>query len=143
MSPRGHALLELLVVLALVAIVSAVVVPSLRYAMDRRAVELEVEALLHAHAEARLTAVTSQRTALLTIAPDSIVLRTARDGDTVLVWRRPGPASQGIVVGGAAHLFRFIPYGYSTGVSNATYVLSRGAATRRVIIARYGRVRVQ
>lgn len=143
MSRRGQTFLELLVVIALVAIASAVVVPSLRYAMDRRAVELEVETLLHAHAEARLTAVTTQRIALLTIAPDSVVLRTARDGDTVVVWRRPGPASQGITVGGTAHLFRFIPYGYTTGASNATFILTRGAATRRVIIARYGRIRVQ
>ena len=143
MSPRGHALIELLVVILLVAIASAVVVPSLRYAMDRRAVELEVQGLLRAHAEARMTAITTQRTALLTIAADSIVLRTARDGDTLLVWRRPGPATVGITMAGAAHLFRFIPYGYSTGASNATYTLTRGAATRRVIIARYGRVRVQ
>lgn len=140
---RGTTSLELLVVIALVALITAFVVPSLRYAMDRRAVESEVQALIRAHTEARLAAITSQRTALLTIAADSVVLRTARDGDTLLVWRRPGPSTLGITVSGASHLFRFIPYGYSIGASNTSYTLTRGAARRKLVIARYGRVRVE
>ena len=140
---RGTTLPELLVVIALVAISTALGVPSLRYAMDRRAVENETQALIQAHTEARLAAITSQRTALLTIAADSIVLRTARNGDTLVVWRRPGPAAYGVTVAGASHLFRFIPYGYSIGASNTTYTLTRGSAKRKVIIARYGRVRVE
>lgn len=140
---RGTTLPELLVVLALVAMIAALAVPSLRYAMDRRSVENAAQEVIRAHTEARLTAFTTQRTALLVIAADSMVLRTARAGDTVVVWRRAGPAAYGVTVAGAAHLFQFIPYGYSIGASNTTYTLTRGAAQRKVIIARYGRVRVQ
>lgn len=143
MQTRGTTSLELLTVLVLAAIVAALCVPSLRYAMDRLAVGNAAQEVARAHTEARLTAFTTQRTALLMIAPDSIVLRTARDGDTLLVWHRPGPASNGVAVTGGPHLFRFLPYGYSTGASNTTYVLSRGGARRQVIIARYGRVRIQ
>jgi len=143
MSSRGSSLPELIVVIALVAIASALVVPSLRYAMDRRSVENATQAFIQAHAEARLVAIESQRTALLTLSADSMVLRTARGGDTLVVWRRPGPASFGVTVTGPAHLFRFIPYGYSIGASNTSYTLTRGAARRKVIIARYGRVRVE
>jgi Tfp pilus assembly protein FimT len=143
MRTRGISSLELLTVLVIAAIVTALSVPTLRYAMDHLAVGNAAQEVVRAHTEARLTAFTMQRTALLVIAPDSIVLRTARDGDTLLVWRRPGPASNGVAMTGAPHLFRFLPYGYSTGASNTTYVLSRGSARRQVIIARYGRVRIQ
>ena len=143
MRTRGTSTVELLVVLALVALVAGLVIPTLRYAMDQLAVGNAAQELLRAHREARSTAATSHRVALLTIAADSIVLRTAQGGDTTLVWRHPGPATQGITMTGPAHLFRFIPYGYSIGASNATYTLSRGSARRKVIIARYGRVRIQ
>ena len=140
---RGTTLLELLVVLALVAMAAALGVPSLRYAMDRRSVENATQEVIRAHTEARLAAFTTQRTALLTISADSMILRTTRAGDTLVVWRRAGPTAYGVTVTGAAHLFQFIPYGYSIGASNTTYTLSRGAAKRKVIIARYGRVRVE
>lgn len=143
MRTRGHSTVELLVVLALVGLVAGFVVPTLRYAMDQLAVGNAAQELVRAHTEARSTAATSHRVALLTIAADSIVLRTAQGGDTSLVWRHPGPATEGITMTGAAHLFRFIPYGYSIGTSNTTYTLRRGAAQRKVIIARYGRVRIQ
>jgi Tfp pilus assembly protein FimT len=143
MPTRGSSLPELTVVVALVAISAALGVPSLRYAMDRRTVENATQALIQAHTEARLVAIESQRTALLTLAADSMVLRTARDGDTLVVWRRAGPSAYGVTVTGTSHIFRFIPYGYSIGASNTTYILTRGAAVRKVIIARYGRVRVQ
>ena len=140
---RVTTLLELLVVIALVAMAAALGVPSLRHAMDRRCVENATQEVIRAHTEARLVAFTTQRTALLTIAADSMILRTTRAGDTLVVWRRAGPAAYGVTVAGAAHLFQFIPYGYSIGASNTTYTLTRGAAKRKVIIARYGRVRVE
>ncbi|HET7040550.1 MAG TPA: hypothetical protein VFI13_00965 [Gemmatimonadales bacterium] len=143
MHRHGTTSVELLVVLALAAILATLGVPSLRYAMDRRAVEGATQLLVEAHREARSFAVTSQRVALLTLGPDSLILRAARDGDTVVVWRRAGPRAFGVAVSGPVHLFRFIPYGYTIGASNASYVVSRGAATRRVVIARYGLVRVR
>jgi hypothetical protein len=36
----------------------------------------------------------------------------------------------------------FLPSGLAQGVANVTHVLSRGAAQRRVVVSRLGRVRV-
>lgn len=143
MSRRGHVLPELLTVCLLTAVVSGIAYPALKHAMDRRAVERAAQVLIEAHREARDAAVTQGRIALLRLAPDSLELRVVRGRDTTLLWRRPGPAAWGVAVTGRAHTVRFIPYGYSIGASNASYTVTRGVATRRVVISRLGRVRVE
>lgn len=144
MRRRGYSLPELLVVLALTALITAVGVPALTYAIDRRLVESAAQQVINAHREARWAAATTQQLALLSLTPDSIVLRLTHGGrDTTLVWRRPGPAFFDVEVIGNPRLIRFVPAGYSIGVSNTSYTISRGAARRKVIIARLGRVRVE
>ena len=143
MDRHGTTSIELLTVVALVALCAALGIPSLRYAMDRRMVDNAAQELVRAHREARMVSVTSSRLALLTLSGDSLVLRAVEGSDTTLLWRRPGPRALGVEVEGPAHLFRFIPLGYTIGASNASYTLHRGAAQRRVIIARYGRVQVR
>ena len=143
MRRRGHSLPELTVVLALAALISALGVPSVLHVSDRGRVEAAARQLVLAHREARLAAVTSGRTALLRLGGDSIELRLARGGDTTLAWSRPGPRQFGVTVAGNDRTMRFIPVGYTIGVSNASYTLTRGAARRKVVISRMGRVRVE
>lgn len=143
MRKRGFSLPELTVVVALTAIATALGVPSLMYALDRRVVEEAARQVINAHREARMLAVTSQRTALLRLAADTIELRTVRGSDTTLIWRRPGPRAFGVEVVGNPRMLRFIPYGYTIGGSNTSYTISKGAARRKVIISRLGRVRVE
>ena len=143
MTRRGFSLPELLTICALTALVSGVAVPALTHAMDRRAVEEAARIIILAHREGRYTAVAIHRQTLLRLAPDTIELRSVEGRDTTLLWRRPGPRSLGVTVTGNAHTVRFIPYGYSIGASNTSYTLSRGAARRRVVISRLGRVRVE
>jgi Tfp pilus assembly protein FimT len=140
---RGHSLPELLVVIALTALATALGVPAITHAMDRRLVEAAARQIIDAHREARMIAVASQRTALLRLAADTIELHTTDRGDTTFVWRRPGPRSFGVEVVGNPRLIRFIPYGYSIGGSNTSYEIRKGAAHRKVVIARLGRVRVE
>ena len=140
---RGHSLPELLVVIALTALASALGVPAITHAMDRRLVEAAAGQLIAAHREARMIAVATQRTALLRLSADTLELRTTDRGDTTLVWRRPGPRSFGVEVIGNPRIIRFIPYGYSIGGSNTSYTISKGAARRKVVIARLGRLRVE
>jgi Tfp pilus assembly protein FimT len=140
----GHSLPELTVVAALAALIAALGVPSMLHVSDRARVEAAARQLVHAHREARLLATTSRRTALLRLSADSIELRLTRGGpDTTLVWQHPGPRQFDVTVIGNARTMRFIPTGYTIGVSNASYTLSRGAAKRRVVISRLGRVRVE
>jgi hypothetical protein len=47
-----------------------------------------------------------------------------------------------VALRGPARPLAFAPTGWTAGVANATYHLARGAATRDVIISRYGRVRI-
>jgi prepilin-type N-terminal cleavage/methylation domain-containing protein len=144
MRSHGFSLPELTVVIALSALVAAVAVPSVQHALDRRLVESAAQQLVAAHREARLLAATSRRVALLRLAADSIELRlTDRGGDTTLAWRRPGPAFLGVTVAGSPRTVRFIPSGYSIGGSNTSYTITRGAARRKVIISRLGRIRVE
>ena len=144
MRRAGFSLPELLVILLLTALVVAVGVPSLTYAIDRRLVESAAQQIVNAHREARWAASAAQQLALLQLAPDSIELRLTNGGrDTTLVWRRPGPRFFDVTVTGNPRLIRFVPAGYSIGVSNTSYTITRGAATRKVIISRLGRVRVE
>jgi Tfp pilus assembly protein FimT len=144
MDRRGFSLPELVVIAALVALITATGVPALLYVVDRRLVDAAAQQLVLAHREARLTAVTTRRTALLRLGADSLELRLTRGGpDTTLAWRRPGPRQYGVAVLGNPRTARFIPTGYTIGVSNASYTLTRGAARRKVVISRLGRVRVE
>lgn len=143
MTRRGFSLPELLTICALTALVSGVAVPALKHAMDRRAVEEAARIIILAHREGRTAAIAIHRQTLLRLAADTIELRAFEGRDTTLLWRRPGPRSLGVTVTGNAHTVRFIPYGYSIGASNTSYVLTKGAARRRVVISRLGRVRVE
>jgi Tfp pilus assembly protein FimT len=143
--PRdGHSLPELVVVLVLAALISALGVPAVLHVSDRGRVEAAARQLVLAHREARLLATTVRRTALLRLSADSIELRLTSGGpDTALVWQRPGPRHFDVTVAGNPRTMRFIPTGYTIGGSNASYTLTRGAAKRRVVISRLGRVRVE
>ena len=143
MSRHGFSLPELAVVVFLTALATGVGVPALIHALDRRVVEAAATQIINAHREARLVAVATQRTALLRLAADTLELRTAQGSDTTLVWRRPGPRAFGVEVIGNPRVLRFIPYGYTIGGSNTSYTISKGAARRKVIISRLGRVRVE
>lgn len=140
---RGSSLPELVVVVALTALASGLGVPALLHALDRRLVEAAARQLVDVHREARLVSVQTQRLALLRLTADTLELRTARGSDTTLVWRRPGPRAFGVEVVGNPRVLRFIPYGYTIGGSNTSYAISKGAARRKVIISRLGRVRVE
>jgi Tfp pilus assembly protein FimT len=139
----GTSLPELLVVIALAGLVGAIAVPSVRHAMDRRAVELAVQQVTGAHLEARLLTIRTREPVLLLLSADSMVLRTAFAGETTLVWRKPGPRNFGVAVTGNARTLRFIPTGYTIGGSNISYTISKGNARRRVVISRLGRVRTE
>ncbi|MGB7211937.1 MAG: prepilin-type N-terminal cleavage/methylation domain-containing protein [Gemmatimonadales bacterium] len=138
----GFTLPELVVAIALVAILTGITVPALVTATDRSAIRMGLAQLRGAHEEARLAAVLADRTAVLTVTRDSLTLRTILGADTVVNWKRVGPAGWGVELIGAGRSFRFSPLGYSIGVSNATLRLKKGSASGSLTISRLGRVRV-
>lgn len=138
----GFALIEVVIALALVAILTSLVAPSLTAAADRGAIRMGLAQLSGAHREARLAAMLENRVALLSIDSTSITLRTVAGIDTALRWRRNGPTAWGVHLIGPRRSFTFAPSGYSIGVSNGTLRIERGSAGGALIISRLGRVRV-
>ena len=57
-------------------------------------------------------------------------------------WRTPGPAAEAGHTDGTEPRIAFSPVGISIGLSNASFPLSRGGASRTVVVSRLGRVRI-
>jgi prepilin-type N-terminal cleavage/methylation domain-containing protein len=142
---RGVTLFELLVAIALIGLLAGIVTPRAALLADRIAVEHEAGRLLVAHRTAWLFARTHHRLALLRVTPDSLAVRivsSAGAPDTALVWIGPGPGRAGVQLTSAPHTTVLAPDGVAMGLANHTHVLTRGGATRRVVVSRLGRVRV-
>jgi len=143
---RGVALVELVLVLVILGIVAGIVVPGSAALTDRLAVEHQAARLLAAYRSAWVAARMQQRLALLWISADTLAIRTVQSAgspDTVLAWLAPGPSSAGVSLTSPARVSIFGPDGVAMGVSNATHVLVKGGVTRKVVVSRLGRVRIQ
>ena len=139
---RGVSLLELVVTITLLGLLAAFSIPPALALRDRLAVDDNARALANAHARARLVAVAERRVVVLTLTPDSLVLRAVESStDTVERWRGV-LTGYGVLRTGLPRQVVFAPSGATMGFANATYTLSRGAATKQVVVSRYGRVRI-
>jgi prepilin-type N-terminal cleavage/methylation domain-containing protein len=137
---HGLTLPELVLVLALGGILLAIAVPPLVRVLDRIEVGAAAGHIVAAHRRARVMAIT--RSQVLVLSIDSAQLTIQQRGTTTPLWSEPGPAANGISLGGPMRQFTFSPEGFSLGLSNATLHLSRGAAARSVVVSRLGRVRI-
>lgn len=137
---RGYTVPELILVLAIVGLLAGIAVPRFARLADSLAVQRAAVDLVSAHNRARMGAVMRGRMLELTIGPDLLAIRYP--GAPEHLWQALGPSAQGVALSGPAHPVTFSPVGITAGLSNGSYRLSRGAATRTVIVSRLGRVRV-
>lgn len=137
---QGHTLLELALVLAVCGLATGITLPRLVQLRDTLQVEHAAREVVMAHRRARITAIVHSRPVVLTVSADSLVCRFQEVATRL--WRVPGPARDGIVLAGPARQVTFSPIGFTTGLSNASFRLVRGTASRTVILSRLGRVRV-
>jgi prepilin-type N-terminal cleavage/methylation domain-containing protein len=138
---QGHTLLELLVVLAIVAICLAVVVPAATSVLDWIATDGAAHDVTTAIAAARQVAVGRGMPARLRMAPDSLSV-DVRGTLGWEPWRRfPGPASRGVNLDVSNPEVVFSPLGAGLGASNTTVTLIRGSHQQRITTSRLGRVR--
>ena len=136
----GFSLVELVLVLALLALLLGIALPPLAGALDRIEVAAAASQIAAAHTRARMMAISGSRVLVLSVDSASLSIRLR--GTTTHLWSDRGPALSGVSLRGPARSFTFSPEGFSLGLSNASLHLSRGSATRTVIVSRLGRVRI-
>lgn len=137
---RGVTLLELALVLAIMGLLVGIAVPRVQRVADSLAVHNAALELISAHRRARFSAILQNRTVELSIRADSLAIRIP--GAPADLWHAAGPDREGVSLAGPTRPLVFSPVGLTAGVSNASFRLSRGTATRTVIVSRLGRVRV-
>ena len=137
---QGFTLPELMLVLAVAAILLGIGVTSLVRTMDRLSVDGAAAQLVAAHHRARMMAVV--RGQVLTLLVDADSVRIAIRAGASPLWSASGPAGSGVSLAGPVRRFTFSPEGLTLGLSNASLQLQRGSTTRTVVISRLGRVRV-
>jgi Tfp pilus assembly protein FimT len=142
MSRHGALLVELVLVLVVAGLLVAIGVPALRAPLDRLATDRAALEIAAAHTRARIASIAHNRVGRLVITRDSLTITLGHPPDTIRHWSAAGPAASSVILVGPGRELLFRPAGISFGVSNATYTLTRGAATTRVIISRLGRVRM-
>ncbi|HKE91186.1 MAG TPA: GspH/FimT family pseudopilin [Gemmatimonadales bacterium] len=138
---RGFTLLEMVVVLAVVALLTTIVVTRLVPLLDWIAADGAARDMTTALAVTRTAAVLRGARARLRIAADS--LRIDREG--AAGWepyaRWPGPASTGVSLTVSNPEVVFSPLGIAWGLGNTRIVLRRGSQVETITTSRLGRVR--
>ena len=137
---RGSSLLELLLALVIAGILLGIALPKFSLFRDQLAVGDEAGRIAAAHRRARITAILESQPVVLIITPDSLRITVTADSGTG--WTEPGPSAHGVALTGGSRQLTFSPEGITTGVANATFRLTRGAASRTVVVSRLGRLRV-
>jgi len=136
----GFTLPEMLLALVVAGLTMGIALPRVGALRDSIQVQASAQHIASAHARARLAAVLQSQVVELAIYADSLTirLRGTRSG----LWRGAGPAAAGVALASPARTLTFTPVGVTMGLSNASFHLSRGSATRTVVVSRLGRVRI-
>jgi prepilin-type N-terminal cleavage/methylation domain-containing protein len=137
---QGFTLVELMLVIAVASLLFGIALPRLAEAVDHIEVQSQANHLVAAHRRARMMAVTRSQVLVLTIDSANLIIRPR--GKAGPLWIEDGPAASRVTLEGPARQFTFSPEGMTLGLSNATLRLSRGSASRTIVISRLGRVRI-
>jgi prepilin-type N-terminal cleavage/methylation domain-containing protein len=137
---HGFSLIELMLVVAVASLLFGIALPRLSGALDHIEVESQANHLVAAHRRARMMAVIRGQVLVLTIDSANLIIRAR--GQASPLWAEDGPAAARVTLEGPTRQFTFSPVGFTLGLSNATLRLSRGSASRTIVISRLGRVRI-
>ena len=137
---KGTTLAELVLIIAVLGLVSAMAFPPVRAWFDRLAVIRAVEDFRGFYSTARAGAMYRWSRVRIVIEPDSLVAIAEGQSDSILV-RVRGPASHGVALEVSRRLVRLYPSGIGLGAANTTVTLSKGAASETLTLSRLGRLR--
>src|SRR6478735_736385 len=138
---RGFSLLELMIVLAIAAIVTALAVPRLGDILDWVAANEAAQDVTTALAVTRATAVSQSMLARVEIDADSLRIDIRVGGAWDPYRRFPGPSAHGVQLEVSNPEVIFGPSGLGWGAANSTITLRRGARVETVTTSRVGRVK--
>jgi Tfp pilus assembly protein FimT len=137
---RAATLAELVVVIAIIALVSGFVLPPLKRGFDRLQTRAAAQATLQAFFTARANAIAQgRRTVVVLDAKRTRVLVTAA-GDTLLA--RAIGSEHGVAMTASRDSMAFFPDGLGLGGANLSVVIRRGDAADTVIVSREGRAKL-
>ena len=135
----GATLAELLVVMAIMAIVLAYATLRLAQAADRTAVRSAAAEATTAFNGARQAAITRRGSVAVLI--DTISLRLQIVADTEVLSSRDLGTEYGIRLGSSRDSMAYDAHGVGLGAANLSLVVRRGRAAETVFVSRLGRVR--
>lgn len=138
-SAAGYTLVELVLVLAIAAIVMGITFPRGLLVLDRISVHsavADVQATLHS---ARALALSGRTTVAVDVDGAAGVVRVRR-GPAVVFTRNIG-ATHGVRLEQSRDSLAFGPLGLGRGAANLSIVIRRRAAAETVFVSRLGRIR--
>ncbi len=138
---NGFTLGELIVVIAIMAVLAALIGPRLGPAFDRIATDGAARDVTTALAVARAAAVMQGTRARVRIAPDSLLVDREESAGWQRYARWPGPAAAGVTLSVSNPEIVFGPLGIGWGAANTRVVLRRGSQIATITTSRLGRVK--
>lgn len=138
---KGFSLLELVVVTCIAAVLAGFGVPRAMRLLDTIITDQAMRDVTTALAVGRHGAVMQSTRARVTIAADTLRIDRLSRAGWEPWWRRPGPASHGVLMDVSNPIVFFGPTGMAWGVSNTKVVLRRGSQVETVTMSRVGRVK--
>lgn len=139
----GFSLGELVVVIAVMAVLVVLIGPRLGPAFDRIATDGAARDVTTAIAVARAAAVMQGTRARLRISFDSLRVDRAERLGWQPYARWPGPANKGVALTVSNAELVFSPLGIGWGAANTRVVLRRGSQIVTITTSRLGRVKQQ
>jgi prepilin-type N-terminal cleavage/methylation domain-containing protein len=137
---NGYTLVETALTLAVAGLLLGIALPRFSALKEGIIVERAAQNIAAAHRRARTTAIVHGRPATLSVAAGSLRITFVGAGQPH--WSTPGPSEDGVILGRPPRDLTFSPLGITTGLSNASFPLRLGSASRTVVVSRLGRLRI-
>ena len=138
----GFTVLELMVVICIAGLLASIWLPRAARLMDWITTQWALRDMTTALAVARHGAVLHATRARLTISADTLRIDRLEAAGWEPWWRRPGPASHGVVLQVSNPIVVFGPNGMAWGASNTTIIVRRGSQAETITVSRVGRVKL-
>jgi len=136
----GFSLVELLMVLALAALLAVVSLPRIGRMLDRMAVQRAARDALTFYQTARFASLVYSAPVRVQFGRDQMVAAYELAPDSVFLIR-PGPALDGVELIGTRLTTRLHASGLGTGAANLTLTFRRGGYEEKLTLSRLGRMK--